>query len=205
MTAPANPLLLPVLACLRRQPQGLTEYALLRQIKGELPALAAEAGLALFQKHFLVMNALYQLQRQLWEEEGLWLSISALDIRLERCGAGTRQRTLQAAGEDRLRDYYLDWSEFEGTGSDEVSALLAGFWRRFHDREGLDAAFAALGLEPGAGWPEVQAQYRRLARASHPDRGGSAGHFLEVRTAYERLRRSLAVGPAAYRDSSARA
>ncbi len=186
-----NPLLLPVLEQLRLQPNGLSEYALLKRIEEVLPPLPDAAELALFQKHFLVMNALYQLQATLWREERLWLSISPLAIELRAVEGETDARALQPDGEDKLRDYYLDWSEFERTGSDEVRALLDGFWRRFHAPEKLQAAFATLELAPTAVWVEVQAQYRRLARAAHPDRGGDAQRFLDVRAAFELLRDQL--------------
>lgn len=186
-----NPLLSPVLDVLRRQPYGLSEYALLKQIEAELPPLAEAAELALFQKHFLVMNALYQLQASLWQEEQLWLSISPLAIELQVVEHDAQGSEMQIGDDDKLRDYYLDWCEFERTGGDEVRALLDGFWRRFHAVDKLQAAFALLELDVTADWAGVQLQYRRLARASHPDRGGDTQRFLEVRAAYELLRDSL--------------
>ncbi len=183
-----NPLLLPVLEVLRREPLGLSEYQLLKQVESELPPLAETGELALFQKHFLVMNALYQLQATLWQEEQLWLSISPLAIELRSLDGEADRQALQAGDENRLRDYYLDWSEFERTGGDEVRVLLDGFWRRFHATDRVQAAFAVLDLAPTAAWPDVQARYRRLARASHPDRGGDAQRFFEVRAAFELLR-----------------
>lgn len=186
-----NPLLSPVLDVLRRAPLGLSEYALLKQVEAELPPLAEAAELALFQKHFLVMNALYRLQAMLWQEERLWLSISPLAVELRSIDGDSDQQALQIDSDDKLRDYYLDWSEFERTGGDEVRALLDGFWRRFHAVDKLQAAFAVLELEPTADWAGVQQQYRRLARASHPDHGGDAQRFLEVRAAYELLRDSI--------------
>lgn len=188
-----NPLLSHVLDVLRCEPAGLSEYALLKQVESALPPLPEASELALFQKHFLVMNALYQLQAMLWREERLWLSISPLSIEL--CSvdgeAEREQRALQAGGEDKLRDYYLDWSEFERTGGDEVRTLLDGFWRRFHAVDKLEAAFAVLELDATTDWAGVQQQYRRLARASHPDRGGDVQRFLEVRAAFELLRDSM--------------
>ncbi|HUX20085.1 MAG TPA: DnaJ domain-containing protein [Spirochaetia bacterium] len=53
----------------------------------------------------------------------------------------------------------------------------------------------ALGLKPGAGWPEIQAAYRRLALALHPDVHIGEDHtrlaeeFRGVTQAYESLRR----------------
>jgi curved DNA-binding protein CbpA len=49
-------------------------------------------------------------------------------------------------------------------------------------------ALLALRLEADADWDAVQGQYRRLAAATHPDRGGDGAQFLVVREAYEILR-----------------
>ncbi|HVE14344.1 MAG TPA: J domain-containing protein [Elusimicrobiota bacterium] len=60
-----------------------------------------------------------------------------------------------------------------------------------------DAAYRILEVAPDAGSKGVQAAYRRKALELHPDRAGSAQQsesfyrrFLEVRDAYEHLRRA---------------
>ncbi len=45
-----------------------------------------------------------------------------------------------------------------------------------------------LGVASGAGAAEVLAAWRRMARASHPDRGGDADEFLRAKLAIDRLR-----------------
>jgi hypothetical protein len=53
--------------------------------------------------------------------------------------------------------------------------------------ECLSTARALLGLADGAGRPEIAARYRALARAVHPDKGGSALLFQLVGQARELL------------------
>lgn len=184
-----NPLLPFVLRALRETPTGLSEYELLKRIESAgapLPSGAADSNLALFQKHFLLMNALYRLQQSLWDDEQLWLSISPLHIALIAPGTATAQ-TVSIGEGTALCDYYLDWQQWLATDGAAVEALLAGFWQRFHAHDGRAAALVVLELEADADWPSIKQQYRRLAAATHPDRGGDGAQFLAIREAYEVL------------------
>lgn len=188
-----NPLLPFVLGALRETPTGLSEYALLKRIEAAgapLPGSATDSNLALFQKHFLLMNALYQLQHSLWQEERLWLHISPLQIALATHDAATAQALSIKEGTS-LRDYYLDWQQLRATDSAAVEALLAGFWRRIHAHDGRAAALTVLQLAADADWSGIKCQYRRLAAATHPDRGGDGTQFLAIREAYEVLRATI--------------
>jgi DnaJ-domain-containing protein 1 len=195
---PVNPLLPTVLRLLRDAPEGLSEYQLLKQLEREgdvFPALAEEADLALFQKHFLLMNALYRLQDSLWREEHLWLAVSPLHIGFAALPDAGGTQALRPGGEHALRAYYLDWRQFETTDGAAVAELLAGFWRRLHAGDRRAEALAALDLSADSSWAEIKQQYRRLAARSHPDRGGARERFLTERAAYEYLRSWHAEGP----------
>lgn len=190
-----NPLLSFVVHVLRETPQGISEFDLLKRIEAAdagLKHTTDDANLALFQKHFVLMNALFRLQQSLWDEEQLWLSISPLRIALETRDAATAQALSIEAG-TALRDYYLDWQQLLATDSAGVAELLAGFWQRFHVRDGHAAALAALQLDVDADWMSVKQQYRRLAAQTHPDRGGDGAQFLAIREAYELLRAAMDV------------
>jgi DnaJ-domain-containing protein 1 len=196
MSEIANPLLPLVLQLLRENPIGISEYDLLKKIEANsdhFADLADEAQLALFQKHFLVMNALYRLQDTLWCEERLWLSISPLRIALEMMPRSAAAGDSDAANielhsDDALRTYYLDWRQFAAADSSAVADLLARFWTRYtaHDRRAQ--ALATLQLDSDADKAAIKQQYRRLAAATHPDRGGDAAQFLSIRAAYEILK-----------------
>src|SRR6185295_3177160 len=53
------------------------------------------------------------------------------------------------------------------------------------------AAYAVLGLEPGADWAAVERAYRELIKVHHPDRsGGDAQRATEIIHAYRELKRA---------------
>ena len=229
-----NPLTVPICRILRANPLGLSEYALLSQLQFDGLDLILDGGvlddsafddqrdaeLLLFRKHFLIMNALYQLQPVLWEE-GLYLSVSALLIKLEPVvfdltvieplgleKAGLEQveqgigegPVLQntpsshnrstfpcPAGEQAIREYYLDWSEFERSSSESVQLLLDSFWQRYYAEDQQQQALEHLQLDADCGWLQIRSAYRRLAAIHHPDKGGDSDHFRQIREAYELL------------------
>ena len=79
-----NPLIAPLLALLQQAAGSYKVHELLAALRqqGAIPQFADDEQLQLFRVNFLLMNALYQLQAELYEE-GWWLVISTLDIRLE--------------------------------------------------------------------------------------------------------------------------
>ncbi len=191
-----NPLRLPLLALLQHQPGPLTEYQLMTALDDEyqhLHGLSDSASLRLFQKHFLLMNALYQLQATL-AEENLQLHISALSIHITPLD--TSQHQPAQAGSHTLRDYYLNGEHLLNTGENEVAQLLDSFWTQFdkyqqrHPATGdCAAAYAALGLDAASTtWEDIKATYRRRIADTHPDKGGNTQAFIALRGAYEVLR-----------------
>ncbi len=184
-----NPLVAPMLDILQQASKSMSEHELMGQLKPQLKAMAGRplsSQLALFQMHFLVMNALYQLQGELLED-GFTLSISPLEISLQKT-VKSSARALQDSGvEESLRDYYLDWEQFETTGEADVEQLLNSFWRYYSAVDKQREAYSALGLAMGAEWSVVQKAYRHLVADKHPDRGGSSVEFMAIREAYEIL------------------
>ena len=190
-----NPLIVPILKILRQSEKVLGEYELIGQLKPQLDLCIHQSQskqLALFQTHFLVMNALYQLQKQLLDE-AIYLSISPLAIEMQSIQSGLGHAPQTAHSNDQLADYYLNWRHFDDTSDEEVSALLKGFWQHFLAQDKQSQALAVLELEPGVAWSVVRASYRRLVALRHPDRGGSAAEFMAVREAYEVLLRVYGV------------
>ena len=62
---------------------------------------------------------------------------------------------------------------------------------RRHRRD--DDPFAVLGLAPGAGEAEIVAARRRLAKAAHPDAGGSVGEMQRLNDAVTRALAAVGV------------
>lgn len=187
---PSNPLKRPILEILHTCPQGLSEHELITALRktDALPAENADSSqdLALFQLHFLVMNALYQLQNQL-AADNLCLHISALHIQLEQDHGSPANALINGGSDSELKAYYLDWTHLESADDESVKVLLNNFWERYLATDKQLEALTTLGLETGASWPEVRLQYRRLASQHHPDKGGSDTRFQQIRSAFETL------------------
>ena len=183
-----NPLIAPLLVLLQQAAGSYKVHELMAALRqqGAIPVLADDEQLQLFRVNFLIMNALYQLQAELWQE-GWWLVISTLDIRLEPL-AKTPEASHGFAVGDNLRSYYLDWQVFWQTDRAEVEALLNRFWRAY-DGEGHKAeALALFELNEGASQEAIRRRWRELALQHHPDRGGNAETFIRIRWAWQCLR-----------------
>ena len=150
----------------------------------------------LFKRNFLIMNALYQLQQQIMPKQQLL--ISGLQIQFITTASNTLIKNT-----DPLRDYYLDWQNFE-TSSAEIDTLLTQFWQRFtkHSKSAqiidLDTHKQLLikwQLSQQSTLKEVQKRWRQLALQCHPDKAvGNAEKFKQLKCEYEQLRASCSIG-----------
>ncbi len=190
-----NPLKRPILEILKNTDGVLKEYQLHRLLGGEAFSQFVEGcsdELALFRKHFLVMNALYELHEELLEQK-LYLQISALEIKLypvaETPSWLQPGKTLEVEHTfAKLSQYYRDWQYFNKTNDADVEALLKGFWNTYLVCEEKTEALACLRLDNNAKWPEIQQQYRHLCQQHHPDKGGDPIYFIEIRQAFDNLK-----------------
>jgi len=184
-----NPLKAPILKALKEATDELSEYDLIRYLKanhGAFQDTEDRSDIALFRKHFMVMNALYQLQDSLLKD-GIYLAISALSIKLEPIKESVNRSPTEHS-DAKLRAYYLDWSQLKETTESDVDALLKNFWRHYCARNTHTDALSILGLDNNEEWPVIQQTYRKLAAKFHPDRGGNKEQFIAIREAYETLR-----------------
>jgi len=185
-----NPLVPDILSSLHAYPDGISEYDLL-QVLGEhqgFSRLCESGQLAIFQRHFMVMNGLYQLQQQLWQEEQVYLEISPLLIQLGRRSATGESTQTLLAQSSTLASYYLDWNNYAGTSEQDVIDLIGNFWCRFVSDDDRHAAFEVLELEQEADQQTIMHRYRTLAARHHPDKGGDKDMFIRIRQAYEVLK-----------------
>ncbi len=186
-----NPILINVREAIEAHPSGVSEYALLVALQ-ENEAMQfndIDPNLVLFRKHFLLMNALYQIQ-EIFIKEGRYLSISPLEIRLQPLQQTNFSSLPAQSAEAKMRDYYLDWDNFNVTVESDIDKLLTGFWARFLAVDKRVQALQILELPADAELSAVKQRYRRLVREFHPDKGGDANRFREIREAYEILLRS---------------
>ena len=192
---PDNPFKASVLTLIKTSPMGLSEYDLIQRLQEHDEAFVFDGenpNLALFRKHFLVMNALYQLQTELFAQ-GMYLSISPLDIRLESVESSAVSALPTDNAAAPLRAYYLDWENFSQTSHADVEFMLNRFTERYLAIDERLEALQTLELSADAPWENIKQAYRRLAALNHPDKGGDPARFRAIRGAYEILMRCYGV------------
>ena len=169
--------------------QPCTEFSLIQALKarGLVDPEYSGSSLELFRVHFLVFNALYSLQSELFEE-GWCLDISPLKLYLRPLTEGKEPWALVQGSEAALRNFYLDWEEYQAATQESVEDLLVDFWRRVQTPARLDPdsrreALAQLDLQDPVSPKAVKRRYRRLAMRHHPDRGGSEAELQEINAA----------------------
>jgi hypothetical protein len=185
-----NPLVISILGDLREQNSSCSLIDLVSLCDQDFSSLIltdVDPQIVIFQKNFLVMNALYQIQRDV-RTEGFLLSIFPLEICLIPNPAGAKNAL--AKRDTDLASYYLDWSNLNDITVKDVELLFASFWQRYRAVDKIDAALTTLGLNKDAQWLEIRQAYQKKIVISHPDKGGCADDFIETREAYEILRLS---------------
>lgn len=189
-TEERNPLL-PAVRRLLESAGGLaqTEFTLIQGLKaqGLVERDYSFNPLSLFRVHFQVFNALYRLRAD-FAHRGRALVISPLAIYLRPLAEGESARAVTEPGDEALEAFYRDWRYFDEATRETVVELLAGFWRRMgsvsapSDDERAEA-LAELELDEPASTEQIKHQYRRLAMAHHPDRGGSEARLQRINAA----------------------
>ncbi|WP_188014744.1 DNA-J related domain-containing protein [Vibrio harveyi] len=188
-----NPLLWPILDILRKQPSNWKVHTLAHELsqKGYIQQLDESPDKDLFKRNFLLMNALYQLQETLYPDG--WLQVEAMNIVLMSAIEASRH---SVDTDDPLREYYLDWKNYEADEG-EVRRLLNDFWSRYQRYIGgnvsddLDRSKALhlFELDADATRTEIRRQWRKLALRWHPDReNGNADRFRVLCNAWNVLR-----------------
>lgn len=161
--------------------------------------------LELFQTHFIIYNALYSL-----DELGLKLNeyrifISPLVIKKIPIKSSTNQTnevsTLAIIDDCQtnstsLRNYYLNWKNFEFTETNDVEELIDGFWTMFNELTVPQSmttkeALRVLGIDTPRTLKELKQAYRRTTFNSHPDKGGNSTDFISSMQAYKTLKSQL--------------
>src|SRR6185369_7270706 len=131
----------------RSHPEGLSEYDCLTEIwqsgHADFPKVEDHDTLQLFQAHFLLFHALYQLRDKLWVQRTGHLEISPLQIILHPYHEGMQS----IAPRDPLREYYLDLENLHQSGPAEIDDMLVRFWTRYAAHDELHDALAVLGLK----------------------------------------------------------
>lgn len=187
---------LAVLKILQHSALPMTEYQLMCEVEqaiGEWPFDRSEGALLLFRKHFCIMNALYRIQHNL-RQEGVYLQVDPLAIMFSLHQSTSQHQKLENAVStevSNLAEYYLNWDNFQTSTKETVESLLHSFWDRFQSGDALAESFSVFGLQPGDSWEDVKLVYRKMANLHHPDKGGDMQTFIEIRRAYETIKKTM--------------
>lgn len=177
-------------ALIETSPQGLSEHALLKQLREAypdlFPAQLFKDHLTLYRAHFLLFHLLYLLRDELLVEQAGLLQIDVLTVRCLPYGAAGTQAIADA---DPMAGYYLDLGNMAQTTAEEVDTLLGDFWGRYYANSQRADALAVLGLCDPVDAECIQQRYRELAMKHHPDRGGETAVFARLQQAIALLRR----------------
>ena len=184
-----------LLQLIQSEPNGMPEHQLLKHLtelgyQGFAPSLEP---LELFQAHFLLFHLLYRLAPD-WREQGIGdLQIDCLSIQfkpLKPIGDHTLSKV------DPLQSYYLDYSHYRNTQSDDVVQMLDDFWQQFtrgalsHSNDDIQQAKQVLGFEAheSPDKQSIQRRFRQLSQTHHPDKGGDTKKFQQLNHATQLLK-----------------
>lgn len=193
--APLQPILHDILV---HHKNGLSEFELFNLLKSPPYKLfstdALRDPLSLFQSHFIVFNALYQLQDSYLQNKTGLLNIHCTNIHLTAWQAGQKGLISQ----DKLRIYYLDWTNLNSTNQSQVEVMLDSFWSAFSGRPNhtqnsnmpMQQALDLLNLTCPFSAQQLKQQYRQMLHIHHPDKGGNHQQTLLLHDAYERLKKT---------------
>lgn len=190
-----NPLLGPVKRIVEAHPEGLSEYALIGELRRECDWIEADwarDALNLYRLHCLLFNALYQWQQACLQANDGYLQVSALKIcrmpaRPLQSGDWPTSLAVSDAVDTRLAEFYLDWRQWSEADRDEVDRLLQQFWTRYRHASVSDEqrvrALAILQLQDPVSAADIRLAYRRLIAKHHPDRGGDTAYVQTLNEA----------------------
>ncbi len=138
---------------------------------------------SLFKKHFWLFHHLYLLNKKL-NESGEKLFISALDIRLSKID----NSTMSLSDVDPLQGFYLDDKNLLLT-DEEIAQMQQKFWQKYLALDQKADAIKTLELtnESNLSLDKVKTQFKKLAKKHHPDKGGDAKKFNQIKQAFDSL------------------
>lgn len=165
-------------------------------VDAKLYPWSSSSLISLYQKLFLTQAGLCELYFQFEEFGDMSLVVTPVSVytRQRKSLLVTGQLSLPSELEESVTpniDFFCEQSNFFSITEDKVQGFLDGFWLRYQSELEFHPALSALGLSSSASWPEIRTRYRELASSSHPDKGGDPKAFIQIRKAYERLKRDF--------------
>jgi hypothetical protein len=184
-----NPLVIPILGYLKKSNSSCSLIDVVNFCEQDLVSLIRKEEdyqVIIFQKNFFVMNALYQIQRDI-QKEGFLLVIFPLEICIVPSTNSQKNKSSLTTRDTDLARYYLNWSNLNNITIEDINELFSSFWQKYNTTDKIDAALTSLGLTKNVNWLDIRQAYKNKITITHPDKGGCAEDFIEIRKAYEVL------------------
>ncbi|TQV72975.1 hypothetical protein FLL45_16055 [Aliikangiella marina] len=167
------------------------EYPLLKHLEKEHPKFFETLGLrpSLYQKHFLLFHHLYRLSDE-FAKKNLRLLISPLEIRVMAFQSDESKKAVNET--DGLRQFYTEIKNLD-LSAEEIAEMQKVFWQKYLALDEKAKSIQILGLEGDSDLNilKVKKRFNELAQQHHPDKGGDSKHFMEIKNAYEQLKKLL--------------
>lgn len=171
----------------------ISEYQLIKTLQQPPFDIFSNADfndpLVLFQTHFVTYNALYKLQQQGWQQQLFHLDLIATNIEKHPYKQSLSHQLSNDLSNQKLADYYLDWSHFDNTDENDVLNLLDDFWQRMSNHQSVSEtvikrALKQLNLPSFPTLAILKKQYKLLCIQHHPDKGGCPSEFNQIKQAF---------------------
>lgn len=153
--------------------------------------------LSLFQTHFVVHNALYRLRDCGLAENEYDIDTLTTELRLIKLDQSANTELSEQIRPEiiKLREYYLDWQNFNNTDQSDVQSLLSDFWQRYTNlstqqqsqlqQQQTEQALVELGFSDVPSKAQLKQRYKKLSSQYHPDKGGNNQAFIQLQQAYQ--------------------
>ena len=167
-------------------------YELIQEVgQSDVFSWSEDPFLALYQKQFITQAALCELYFDYASAGQKYVSISPISVAIVEYTAPTREQSAGLPVDEYVPnfEFYLTADNFYSATPETVQSLLDAFWTRFSAQMQQLPALEVLGLQEGASWQAIQKRFRELAAKNHPDKGGDKHAFIQIRHAFECLKK----------------
>lgn len=183
------------------QKQSFNEAQLLRQLCESNQAIFQSSlfsdDLALFQSHFILFNALHRLNNTGQDSATFSIEIDPSNIVAhfyQETSTDTEIKSFSKV-DSIMRDYYLDWQNYDKTNKEDVEELLNNFWQKFSfmptEPKDITAQLQRMGFAELPNKIELKKSFKALSLKYHPDKGGDQTQFQQLLVDYQTIKNAM--------------
>lgn len=182
----------------------ISEYDLIKTLQKAPYSLVNEDAfcdeLMIFRTHFILYNCLFVIRDRGLANNQFDIDIlpTAITLSFLSSTEGKSNLISEYPETEKLREYYLDWSNFDETDKDDVDALINSFWQLMGHQRTFDLttnntklALNVMGFDAEPDLTSLKVRFKTLSLQHHPDKGGDVVEFQAIQSAYGYLKKSL--------------